>query len=134
MGCHFLLQGIFPTQGSNPCLLHWQADSFTNESPRKPTLMLEWVKILNNFSLLWNNWNDNYCLKFWYTLSIHLPWFYVFYSRSLTFYTSSLVLVWLTFVFSFFLVQVWSPTFKCKILLLLFFKYTYWSISIIPRI
>ena len=20
MGCHFLLQGIFPTQGSNPCL------------------------------------------------------------------------------------------------------------------
>ena len=24
-GCHFLLHGIFPTQGSNPCLLHcWQ--------------------------------------------------------------------------------------------------------------
>ena len=22
MGCHFLLQGIFRTQGSNPCLLH----------------------------------------------------------------------------------------------------------------
>ena len=27
MGCHFLLQGIFPTQGLNPHLLHWQADS-----------------------------------------------------------------------------------------------------------
>ena len=27
MGCHVLLQGIFPTQGSNPGLLHWQADS-----------------------------------------------------------------------------------------------------------
>ena len=30
MGWHFLLQGIFPTQGSNPqflCLLHWQVDS-----------------------------------------------------------------------------------------------------------
>ena len=30
VGCHFLLQGIFPTQGLNPrllCLLHWQADS-----------------------------------------------------------------------------------------------------------
>ena len=29
-GCHFFLQGTFPTQGSNPCLLylrHWQADS-----------------------------------------------------------------------------------------------------------
>ena len=27
VGCHFLLQGIFPTQGSNSRLLHWQADS-----------------------------------------------------------------------------------------------------------
>jgi len=29
-GCHFLLQGIVPTQGSNLrllCLLHWQVDS-----------------------------------------------------------------------------------------------------------
>ena len=29
VGCHFLLQGIFPTQGSNPCLLcllQWQGD------------------------------------------------------------------------------------------------------------
>jgi len=27
VGCHFLLQGIFLTQGSNSHLLHWQADS-----------------------------------------------------------------------------------------------------------
>ena len=27
VGCHFLLQGIFPTQGQNPRLMHWQADS-----------------------------------------------------------------------------------------------------------
>ena len=27
-GCHVLLQGIFPTQGSNPCLLRWQLDSW----------------------------------------------------------------------------------------------------------
>ena len=27
MGCHLLLQGIFPDQGSNPRLLHWQGDS-----------------------------------------------------------------------------------------------------------
>ena len=26
-GCHFLLQGIFLTQESNPCLLNWQVDS-----------------------------------------------------------------------------------------------------------
>ena len=29
VGCHFLLQGIFPTQGSNVHLLHGQADSYT---------------------------------------------------------------------------------------------------------
>ena len=36
VGCHFLLQGIFPTLGSNPCLLHllhWQADSLPLELP-----------------------------------------------------------------------------------------------------
>ena len=27
LGCHFPSPVIFPTQGSNPCLLHWQADS-----------------------------------------------------------------------------------------------------------
>ena len=26
-GCHFLLQGLFPTQRLNPCLLHLQGDS-----------------------------------------------------------------------------------------------------------
>ena len=29
VGCHFLLQGIFSTQGSNPHLLHWQADTLS---------------------------------------------------------------------------------------------------------
>jgi len=29
VGCHFLLQGIFPTQGSNLCLLHWQPGSYS---------------------------------------------------------------------------------------------------------
>ena len=27
VGCHFLLQVIFPNQGSNLHFLHWQADS-----------------------------------------------------------------------------------------------------------
>ena len=39
MGCHFLLQGIFLTQGSNPSLLHylhWQADSLPIVPPGKP--------------------------------------------------------------------------------------------------
>ena len=36
VGCHFLLQGIFPTQGSNLCLLHWQAGSLPIAPPGKP--------------------------------------------------------------------------------------------------
>ena len=36
MGCHALLQGIFLTQGSNPCLLHllhWQVSSLPLAAP-----------------------------------------------------------------------------------------------------
>ena len=36
MGCHFLLQGIFLTQGLNLHRLHRQADTFTTEPPGKP--------------------------------------------------------------------------------------------------
>ena len=38
MACHALLQGIFPTQGSNSlilCLLHWQAGSLPLALPGK---------------------------------------------------------------------------------------------------
>ena len=41
--CHFLLQGIFPTQGLNTCLqylLHWQADSLPVVPPGKPNLLV----------------------------------------------------------------------------------------------
>ena len=40
MSCHFLLQGIFPIQGSNPRLLHWQTGSFQG-SPFKVLLLLK---------------------------------------------------------------------------------------------
>ena len=41
VGCHFLLQGIFPAQGSNPHflhLLHWQVDSLPLPPPGKLNL------------------------------------------------------------------------------------------------
>ena len=38
VGCHFLLQGIFPTQGSNSCLLHWQVDSSPSSHQGSPSL------------------------------------------------------------------------------------------------
>ena len=37
--CHFLLQGIFLTQGSNPSLLHWWADSLPLSHPGSPGKM-----------------------------------------------------------------------------------------------
>ena len=82
---HFLLQGIFLTQGSNPCLLHCSR-FFTTDPMRKPqicntlclftcglcnydfssvasmsafflylTLFLLFKKYSNNISLLWNS-------------------------------------------------------------------------------
>ena len=39
MGCHALLQGIFPTQGLNPpllCLLYWQVGSLPQAPLGKP--------------------------------------------------------------------------------------------------
>ena len=43
VGCHAFLQGIFPTQGSNPHLLgllHWQAGSLPLAPPGKPILYI----------------------------------------------------------------------------------------------
>ena len=58
VGCHFFLQGIFLTQGSNPhllCLLHWQAGSFTTgatwEAPwevLKPSSLLFSRSVVSN--------------------------------------------------------------------------------------
>ena len=46
VGCHALLQGIFPTQGSNQyllCLLHWQADSLPLASLGKMFITILYV-------------------------------------------------------------------------------------------
>ena len=42
VGCHFLIQGIFPTQGSNPHLLHWQVDSLPLSHQRSPQV---WISV-----------------------------------------------------------------------------------------
>ena len=49
-GCHFLLQEIFLTQGSNPCLLHWQADSLllSHQESCRSTIL--------NFKMSVNGW------------------------------------------------------------------------------
>ena len=48
VGCHALLQGILPTQESNPCLLclpHWQVASLPLAPPEKP-LLKEFVAVV----------------------------------------------------------------------------------------
>ena len=48
VGCHFLLQGIFPTRGSNSCLLHWQAYSLPLHHQGRPLSSLQAKKVLSN--------------------------------------------------------------------------------------
>ena len=44
-GCHFLLQGIFPTQRPNPCLLRWQADSLPLHHLRSPLCSVQFSSV-----------------------------------------------------------------------------------------
>ena len=55
MGCQALLQDIFPTQGSNLCLLYvlqWQAGSLPLAPPGKPCLIINTSKRASPFLLL----------------------------------------------------------------------------------
>ena len=57
MGCHFLLRGISPIQGSNPCLLHWQVGSLPLNYQGSPHSCFIWILIcicvtFHNVSLL----------------------------------------------------------------------------------
>ena len=49
VGCYFLLQGIFPAQGSNLHLLHWQADSSLLSHQGSPQ---EKIRVTNGFYLM----------------------------------------------------------------------------------
>ena len=51
VGCHFLLQGIFLTQGSNLCLLHYQVDSYPlapSGKPHQPSRIIQLPKRMNS--------------------------------------------------------------------------------------
>ena len=53
-GCRALLQGIFPTQGCNPCLLsllHWKAGSLPLAPPGKPEDHHRHLVILPNHAI-----------------------------------------------------------------------------------
>ena len=50
-GCHFLLQRIFPTQGLNPWLLHWQADSLPLSHQESP--LSAWDTSIHDLCQYW---------------------------------------------------------------------------------
>ena len=52
MGCHFLLQGIFPTQGLNPGLLHCRQMLLLSEPPVKPLIYPQCLANLISFLFL----------------------------------------------------------------------------------
>ena len=53
VGCHFLPQGIFLTQGSNLSLLHWQANSSPMSQQGSPRLWVAMVKL--EFDKVWKD-------------------------------------------------------------------------------
>ena len=62
LGCHALLQGIFPTQGSNSGLLHFRQILYNLNHPGSPR-MLEWVAYPFSRGSSWpRNWTGVSCI------------------------------------------------------------------------
>ena len=75
VGCHFLLQGIIPAQGSNPGILHYQTGSLPLAPPGKPPLAT--MLIINPLSPLTgitdSMWVVEYCCWGKELYQTHLP-------------------------------------------------------------
>ena len=70
VGCHALLQWIFPSQGSKPhllCLLHWQVGSLPLEPPGMPWLCL--VMVSSFLMILDVPWCKR-CYRWWFKATI----------------------------------------------------------------
>ena len=52
VGCHFLLQGIFLSQGLSPHLLHWQVDSLPLSQLGSP----QFSSVAQSCQTLWTPW------------------------------------------------------------------------------
>ena len=72
MRCHFLLQRIFPIQGSNPCLLHllhWQADSLALHDVGNPIYKYLFTY---KYTIIYINKMYNYYVEGWLDLYLAL--------------------------------------------------------------
>ena len=75
-GCHFLLQGIFPTQGSNQHLLHWQVDSLWHQRSHAHRTKIENIYNLVCQGLGYKNafYNLHFIFSTQNTISLTLFW------------------------------------------------------------
>ena len=63
VSCYFLFQGIFPTQGSNPRLLHWQTSSLPLSHQGSYILSLLVICVL---------WSLKWCLLYLSIVKVYL--------------------------------------------------------------
>ena len=85
MGCHFLLQEIFLTQGSNPHLLYWQAASLPLSHLRRPSTNERltnfsvnsqivfcplWLKVQHRILHAWITWEKTNINEFFFKFKI----------------------------------------------------------------
>ena len=82
-GCHFLLQGIIPTQGWNRHLLHWQVDSLLLSHQGNPWLLIVSVCVISHIGFFMTPWTvacqDPLSMKF--SMDKMLVWIEISYSR-----------------------------------------------------
>ena len=74
-GCHFLLQGIFLTQGSNPGLLHCRQILNHLSHQRRPQSSVRSTEMLLYLKSFWYKTSDfaGYCFYKW-PFSLHTLW------------------------------------------------------------
>ena len=53
VGCHFLLQWIFPIQGLNSCLLHWQVGSLPLSHEARA--LFSWAILISSPKVMWTD-------------------------------------------------------------------------------
>ena len=73
VGCSFLLQGVFLTQESNPCLLHWQVDSLSLHDWGSSLYSLISVQSLSHVQLFVTPWTTANQAALSITKSFSLP-------------------------------------------------------------
>ena len=134
VGCHFLLQGIFTTQGLNPYFLHWQMGSSLTVPPGKPSLCYTFTQNLNSYIFTWIP--STYNLLWMYIMKgcwISSNAFFCIYSDDHIFLSFILLMWYITFIdlhmLNYSCIFGINPTWPWCISLLMF--YWIWSTNIV---